>query len=242
MSRRAFVFLLLTDLTASVLVLGTHHLQLLDEVPYKGFVNANLVGLSALAAWMALRAARRDRRLTTRLTAGVLGLLCLGEVLCLTQDWLLADMNWPLDAYDLVWLFARGLLLVALLWMRGESRPTTGRALAVWAAVVGIVLAGVWWTVLPLTNAAADDVGPFALPMVLADLSAFVLAAVAFQRGGLAPRSGSLAVIGVGILLATDLLLYRDVAGVSAPFVFGEMGYFAGYLTAAGVGLRQGEG
>ncbi len=239
MSRRAFVILLIADLAVSAVVLCAHHAQLLDEVPYKGFVNANLVGLSALAAWMALAAARRGRTTAGWLAAAVLGLLGLGEVLCLTQDWLLADLDWPLDVYDLVWLIARGLFLATLLLVRGDPRPAAGRAAAVWASAALVVLAGVLWTLLPLVEVAGEETGPFPVPMVVADLAAFILAAAAFQRGGIGMHRASLAVLGVLVLLATDMLLYRDVSGASGPFVFGEMGYFAGYLVAAGVGLRR---
>ena len=240
MSRRALLVLVVVDVAVSAVVLTTHHLQVLPEVPYKGFVNANLVGLSVLAATLAVIRARHHGGLVAWLLAAVLGLLALGEVLCLTQDWLLPDVDWPLDAYDLVWLAARLVLLALLLLARGGERPPVLRSGAVWAAASVAVLAGACWTVCPLLQASYPDAtGPFAIPMVLADLAALVLAAAAFHRGGLGHPPLSWGVAGVAVLLLTDLLLYREVTGVAGPFVFGEMGYFAGYLVAAWVGASR---
>ena len=56
---------------------------------------------------------------------------------------------------------------------------------------------------------------------------------LAFTGGGLTTPPLLWPVLGVTLLLATDLLLYRDIATGADAFVLGEAGYFGGYLLAA---------
>jgi hypothetical protein len=236
--RRIVGGLALADLAIGLLVLVAYKLQFvpLGEDPYKGFVNVNLLLTSLAAAGFAGLAARRWRDPGAALLAATLSLLALGEVLCFVQDWLLADRAWSVDLFDVAWLAARALFGAMLVRaaMRGGSAPSGGTRIAAWSAAVVLVALGLSLALLPLLRVAdGGETGLFSPALLSMDLLLLLLAAAAFHRGGLATPPLALPVLGVTLLLATDLLLYRDIATAADAFVLGEAGYFGGYLLAA---------
>jgi len=240
MGRRFLIAATAIDLGVSLCVVAARKFGLLDEDPYKGFLNINMLLVSSAAALAALGAVRRGRgdRVTGGLLAAVLVLLVLGEGICTVQDWLFGDRIWTVAWYDVMWVAGRCVLIVLLLRaaVGGGARPSN-RALGIACAVIGVlVIAGASTALVPLLGASDFiESGPVAVALLSLDLVALLVGAVAYARGGLGSLSSGplLSLCGLGLILSTDILLFRDIATGAEAFCLGEMGYFCGYLLTA---------
>ncbi len=242
---RVVTVLILADLLLALLALVAYKLWIYPEgrPTFLLLVNLNMLACAgaALAGVVLWRRAARDHGALGWLLLLTLAALLAGEAAAFALEFL-PDVELPGAelALTLAGRLGAAAVMGPLAW-----RPPGDAARAQWSTAAALLAAAgaVWGLTLVWYPLWLD--GKAEAPVAAVEVLALILPAAALRRGGAGgqrPAMGRLlALVGLGLYLLTDLYYLEHAVRSDPSFVVAEIGFYAGYLAVASMGLLPAE-